>query len=93
MVIMMNVVRFTSLGMHCFKIHHRIQISWIRYFAVFQIKYDFFQCYMLAFFMAHTRTFIGFGLEEFTVLISDSVITFIVVVKFVAYNIATAHEM
>ena len=43
--------------------------------------------------MAHTPTFIGFGLEEFTVLISDSVITFIVVVKFVAYNIATAHDM
>ena len=35
---------------------------------------------------------IGFGLDEFTVRISNSVITFIVVVKFLACSIATAQE-
>ena len=88
MVIMMNVVIFKQVGIYCFKLHHRIQISWVRHFPVFQIKYDFFQCYLFAFCIAHTQTFIGFGLGEFTLLISDSVIAFIVVVKFFACNIA-----
>ena len=92
MIIMMNAVRFKSVGIHCFKLHHRVHIFWTRYFAAFQIKYDFFQCDLFAFCIAHTQTFVGFGLGQFTVLILDSGITFIVVVKFVAYNIATAQE-
>ena len=47
---------------------------------------------MFAFYIAHARTFVGFGLGEFIVVISDSVITFIVVVKFVSCNIFTALE-
>ena len=70
------------------KLDHRIQISGNRYLAVFQTEFDFFQCYLLAFCIAHTRTFIGFGLGEFTVVALDSAITFIVIVKFVACNIS-----
>ena len=89
MVIIMNVVRFKQVGTHYFKLHHRMQISWIRHFTVFQIKYDLFQSYQFAFCIAHTQTFIRFGLGEFTLLVLDSLITFIVVVKFIACNITT----
>ena len=61
-------------------------------FPGFQFKYDFFQCYLFASCIMYTRTVIGFGLVEFTVLITDSIKTLIVLVKFVACNIATAQE-
>ena len=47
MIIMMDAGRFKSVGIHYFKLHHRIQISRSRYFAAFQIKCDFFNAICL----------------------------------------------
>ena len=45
---------------------------------------------LFTFCIAHAQTFVGFRLGEFTLLISDGVITFIIAVEFVACNIANA---
>ena len=48
---------------------------------------------LFAFCITYSQTLIGFELGEFTLLISDSVITLIIAVEFLACNIATAQAI